>query len=629
MLSTKRLGLFCSRTAFRGKYSSLSSRIIREFSSKNKNNHNKNHPKIEVTAKNDFVTHQLNSSIAAHLKRQQKLWNHAVEEEGQLRESRRIEYYFDEKTGKIEQTGYDGRSKMGKNQSQGYSKKYPNDGGDTRVNQKAYNAQKFDSDEDDLSENDSDDFNLDELEIPNWEAMNLATIKKHFYKPSTTTENRSTDEVREFRTNNHVTLSSTSLKPIFRFNELNDLPQSMIGEIERRYLLECTPIQSEGIPIALSGGNMIAISPSSTGKTLAMVLSAVIHISHQTPLNLEKGPIAVILALTQEIAEEIRQLADTFCHEAKIKCTVFKSNGPHKARNNTKPNDVGELLIATPCHLYELLRTKSLSLERCSQLSLYEADKMIEMCLEEEILQIESQIRHQCQRLIWSSSWTSELRKLTVNDYIRLDVGSAKVKEELSEKIKQIVKVSEEKKKKDELYEIINLIASQKGKQMTLIFTETPEKADQIANILRRKDYQCKSLHNQKSTSQRHEILSDFQYGKFPFLVLTDVAAKNVNFSEITDVVNFDMPLCISDYVHRVSRTGRSDHGTGTSYSIVSEEDGDLVDDLIGILQQSKQTIDPALFILKAANVDSDDEVAFAVPEGKGFKKYVIDHSKK
>lgn len=361
----------------------------------------------------------------------------------------------------------------------------------------------------------------------------------------------------------------------------------------------------------------------STGKTLAMVLSAIVHILNQIPLNSEQGPVAVILAFTKEMAEEIRQLADAFCRETNIKCTVLNSNRVKKPLKY-KFHDVGELLVATPCHLYELLRTKSLTLNQCSQFSLYEADKMLDMCLEEEILQIESQIRPDCQQLIWSSSWTSELRQLIVGNYVRLSVGSSSVKVNLSESIKQIVKVSEEKRKKEVLLEIVSEIGTLKS----LIFTDTPEKADRVANILRRNGYQSKSLHNQKSIVQRNEILSDFQDEKFQFLVLTDVAAKNVHFN-VSNVVNFDMPLCIEDYVLRLSRAGSAEDGTSNSYSIVSEEDGDLIDDLIGILQQCKQEVDPALFILKAANADSDDEVAFAVPEGKGFKKYIIDNAQK
>lgn len=254
MLSVKRLGLFCSEAVvLRQRHFNISSRIIREFSSKKSNIHNKNNPKIEVTAKNDFVTHQLNKSIAAHLKRQQKLLNNAIEEERKFSENRRTDYYFDKNTGKIEQTQFHGKNKTGKNQSQG----------DNKTTKSSHNAHKLNADEDDLlSGNDSDDFSLEQLEPPNWEDMNLIAIKKDFYKPSPVTENRSSAEIQEFRSKAHVTTSSDTPKPIFKFNELNDLSQSMLAEVDRMGFLDCTTVQSQGIPIALSGVNMIAVSQS-------------------------------------------------------------------------------------------------------------------------------------------------------------------------------------------------------------------------------------------------------------------------------------------------------------------------------------------------------------------------------
>lgn len=260
MLQVKRLSLFCSNAVIRKKCSN--SLIRREFSSKNPKNRNKIHPKIEITAKNDFVTHQLNSSIAVHLRRQQKLWNNVVKEQKQLQKNRKTDYYFDKYSGKIEQTDHHGQNKMRRNQLQDNWKRCSNDGNNARANQKAaYNAQKFDDDEDGCSENDSDDFSLEQLDTPNWESMNLTPMTMNFYEASTTTEERCIDEVREFRTKNHVTLNSAGPKPIFKFNELNDLSQFMIDEIERRNFLDCTPVQSQAVPIALSGANMIAVSP--------------------------------------------------------------------------------------------------------------------------------------------------------------------------------------------------------------------------------------------------------------------------------------------------------------------------------------------------------------------------------
>lgn len=343
----------------------------------------------------------------------------------------------------------------------------------------------------------------------------------------------------------------------------------------------------------------------------------------------EQGPIAVILALTPEMSDQIHQTANQFCNDKNIRCTVL-CNSPNKSKSYVKQNEVGDLLITTPFHLYEYLHSKVLSLERCSQLSLYEADKLMEMGFDEEMVQIESQIRPECQRLLWSSVWTSDLLKVALSNSIRLEVGSSTVKADLAQNIKQIIKISTEKEKESTLKEIITSIKTQNGSQKTLIFTETPEKANRISNILRKWKLHSNSLHNKKSAKQRDVIFSEFENGQMmEYLVLTDLAAKNLHFSQISNVINFDMPYCITEYVHRVNRTGRSGDETSVSYSIVTEDDGDLADDLITILQKSNQSVDPALMILKAANADSDDEISFAIPRGKSFQKYTIDNSQK
>ncbi|XP_031625912.1 DEAD-box ATP-dependent RNA helicase 20-like [Contarinia nasturtii] len=609
MLLAKRSPLFLSIkfNEFSGLHATVSSQIIRKFASRNSNNRNKNRPQITVTAKNEFVTHKLNSSIATHLKRQQKLWNDFQKDEQREYQMRETDYYLNKNTGKLEHTR---PHKMGKNIE---SKKQV-----TTVSDEA------ESDEDDLSDCDSDDCSLDDLETPNWDDMKLVEINKNFYKPSELTQSRSQVEISNFKSKMHIKLGSidhySAPKPIFQFSELSDLSQKIVAKLDDNFH-EFTPFQSQAIPLALSGANMIATSQPRTGKTLAMLLSAIIHISYQPRLKPDEGPVAVILTLTEEMAEQIQQLANIFCNDAKIKCTVV-CDDINQTQTHIKPIDVGELLITTPYHLYEILRTKSISMERCSHFALYEADKMLHMCLDDEILQIESQIRPDCQRLIWSSMWTSELKKLIIDDHVRLDVGSSEVEQNL-ENIKQIVKLSDEKQKEALLIDVIDLILSESVKQKILIFTDTPNKADKIAKILQTKGYHSKSLHNRKSTTQQNAILFEFQSEAFQFLILTDLAAKNINFGNISHVVNCDMPLSISDYVNRVSRTNRP----GTSYSIVTEEDGDLVDDLIATLQNAHQSIPPPLFILKAANASPDHEIKFAVPKGKGFQKFTIDNN--
>lgn len=358
---------------------------------------------------------------------------------------------------------------------------------------------------------------------------------------------------------------------------------------------------------------------------LAMILSAVLHILNQNELSIENGPCAVILAPTKELAEEIRQSAHGICESAHVKYTLF-------TKNRIDALAVNPLLITTADHLYEILRKKSLSLANCSYFAFYDADKMIEMCMEEEIVQIVSQIRNECQRLMWSTSWNCDVRELAINilnDYVRLDVGTIEPQIRVAQDVRQIVKVSDEKTKNDVLSEVVSLSKTQSSSQKSLIFVETPANADKITSFLRKNRYNCNALHNGKSKLKRLETIAAFENGKFAFLVLTDTAAKNLQFTNISNVIHFDMPTSIADYTHRVNRTGRNLNEFGTSYAIVTENDGHLAEDLIEILQQTNQDVNPALFIMKAANADSDDEISFAIPNGKGFKTYTIDNSEK
>lgn len=349
---------------------------------------------------------------------------------------------------------------------------------------------------------------------------------------------------------------------------------------------------------------------------------------NQPSAKCRDGPIGVILAPTSEMAEQIRQIAQDFCQETGLNCTTLAQS---KRQSKSQLNETGQLLIASPDILYEALRTKSMNLVNCSYFAVYDADQMIEMCLDEEIEQIALQIRRDSQRMILSKSCNEDLKELAMNildEYVHLDVGITAVTLNINQNIKQIVKMCDDASKIEVLYEILDSLETKIGNQKLLIFTETPKNADNIARLLQNRGYQAKSLHNGKSLMQQDEIVTAFQNDSIHLLVLTDVAAKNRTFQRISIVIHVDMPISIAEYVKRVNRTGRSDD-IGFSYAIVTENDGHLADDLIAILQQTNQIIEPALFILKAANVDSDDEISYAIPKGKGFQIYTIDKSQK
>lgn len=273
--------LICSTAVKKRIYENSSGKIIRKFSSKNSGNRNKNPQKVIVKAKNDFVTHHLNTSISTHLRRQQKILDYIQEEEKRLVQQNKkkdLDDSFIESVSKHNHR-YSSRSKTASKQNTNYSKqnhqqkhhpkKYSNENHPINVEKKRNkkNAIVFHdvepedlSSEIDLSGSDSDDFEVEKLETPNWNDMNLVEINDKFYKPSKETELRSADDIKAFRSKMHIKCSDGMPKPIFKFNELNELPANIITEIEEQCLMECTAIQSQGLPMAISGINMICVS---------------------------------------------------------------------------------------------------------------------------------------------------------------------------------------------------------------------------------------------------------------------------------------------------------------------------------------------------------------------------------
>lgn len=275
---TKQLCLLCSTcsTAVKRRiYENSSGKIIRTFSSKNSGNRNKNPKKVIVKAKNDFVTHHLNTSISTHLQRQQKISEYIQEEEKRLvqqNKKKNLDDSFIESVSKHNH-GYSSRSKTASKQNANYSKqnhqqqhrpkKYSNENHPNNVGKKQNkkNAIVFhDVEPEGLSGSDSDDFEVEKLETPNWNDMNLVEINEKFYKPSEVTESRSADDIKAFRSKMHIKCSDGMPMPIFKFDELNELPAKIISEIEGQRLMECTAIQSQGLPMAISGINMICVS---------------------------------------------------------------------------------------------------------------------------------------------------------------------------------------------------------------------------------------------------------------------------------------------------------------------------------------------------------------------------------
>jgi len=436
-----------------------------------------------------------------------------------------------------------------------------------------------------------------ELSIPEWRNVELSAFKKDFYKPHDSVKNRSSNEVQRFRDKHEITVSGNAPNPIQSFDEVY-IPDYVMNEIVRQKYDKPTPIQAQGWPIALSGANMVGIAQTGSGKTLGYILPAIVHINNQPNLQRGDGPIALVLAPTRELAQQIQTIATDFGSASYVRNTCIfggASKGP-QARDLERGC---EIVIATPGRLIDFLESGKTNLRRCTYLVLDEADRMLDMGFEPQIRKILSQIRPDRQTLMWSATWPKEVRRLAedfLESYVQVNVGSLELS--ANHNINQIIQLCTENDKQDKLKNLLQEIyETDENPGKIIIFIETKRKVETICRFIRSFGVNCGSLHGDKSQPERDFVLREFRTGKSNILAATDVAARGLDVDGIKFVINFDYPQNSEDYIHRIGRTGRSE-AKGTSYAFFTDANMKQAKDLVAVLREANQEIDPKLLAM-------------------------------
>jgi ATP-dependent RNA helicase DDX5/DBP2 len=252
-----------------------------------------------------------------------------------------------------------------------------------------------------------------------------------------------------------------------------------------------------------------------------------------------------------------------------------------------------EICIATPGRLIDFLESGKVNLRRVTYLVLDEADRMLDMGFEPQIRKIIGQIRPDRQTLMWSATWPREVQTLAssfMNDFVKIKIGSRELSANIN--VRQVVEVLEESQKNTRLMTHINYASGANLK--TLIFCETKRGADSLCRQIRSSGVSALAIHGDKQQGERDWVLQEFREGKCMVLIATDVAARGLDIKDIKVVINYDFPSCMEDYVHRVGRTARAG-ATGTSVSMITSKHARLARDLIKLLRETNQEVNPEL----------------------------------
>ncbi|XP_066991378.2 uncharacterized protein [Anabrus simplex] len=428
---------------------------------------------------------------------------------------------------------------------------------------------------------------------PQWDVSILRPFTKNFYVPHDSVSGRSGDEVDLFRNKQQITIRGNDLpNPIQQFEEAN-FPGYIVSEIRKSGFETPTPIQAQGWSIALSGRDMVGIAQTGSGKTLAYVLPATVHINNQDRLSRGDGPIALILAPTRELAQQIQSVAQDYGSKTFVRNTCLFGGAPKGPQARDLERGV-EIVIATPGRLIDFLERGTTNLRRCTYLVLDEADRMLDMGFEPQIRKILEQIRPDRQTLMLSATWPKEVKNLAeefLSNYIQINIGSLQLS--ANHNIQQIVEVCQDGEKEDKLNNLLQDIGSESDKK-TIIFVETKRKVETITNTIRRFGFPALCMHGDKSQHERDYVLREFRNGRSHILVATDVAARGLDVEGIKVVINFDYPNSSEDYIHRIGRTGRSQE-CGVSYTFFTPGNSRQARDLISVLKEANQFVTPQL----------------------------------
>ncbi|XP_071383532.1 probable ATP-dependent RNA helicase DDX5 isoform X2 [Centroberyx affinis] len=431
------------------------------------------------------------------------------------------------------------------------------------------------------------------LRKKHWNLDELPKFQKNFYQEHPDVTRRAIQEVEQYRRSKEVTVKGRDCpKPIMKFHEAT-FPSYVMDVIVKQNWTEPTPIQSQGWPLALSGKDMVGIAQTGSGKTLAYLLPAIVHIQHQPFLEHGDGPICLVLAPTRELAQQVQQVAAEYGRASRLKSTCIYGGAPKGPQIRDLERGV-EICIATPGRLIDFLECGKTNLRRCTYLVLDEADRMLDMGFEPQIRKIVDQIRPDRQTLMWSATWPKEVRQLAedfLKDYVQINIGALQLS--ANHNILQIVDVCNDMEKEDKLIRLLEEIMSEKENK-TIIFVETKRRCDELTRRMRRDGWPAMGIHGDKSQQERDWVLNEFKYGKAPILIATDVASRGLDVEDVKFVINYDYPNSSEDYIHRIGRTARSQK-TGTAYTFFTPNNMKQASDLISVLREANQAINPKL----------------------------------
>jgi superfamily II DNA/RNA helicase len=357
------------------------------------------------------------------------------------------------------------------------------------------------------------------------------------------------------------------------------LDPKLLAAVVACHYKEPTDIQSQAIPVVLEGRDLMASAQTGTGKTAAFVLPAMQKLL--TPATAKgRGPRVLVLTPTRELALQVTENIKQFGRECKFVSGSVVGGMSYGPQINllSRPLD---LLVATPGRLMDHMEAGRVDFSRVEMLVLDEADRMLDMGFVDAVKKIAGATPSSRQTLLFSATLEGQVLKIAqqlLKSPVRIALAT---NSDNHASITQQVHVADDAAHKHSL--LVHLLSND-GLYQAVIFTATKRGADRLAKKLVEQGHGAAALHGDMNQNQRKRAIDRMKRGEHRVLVATDVAARGLDITGVSHVINFDLPRVPEDYIHRIGRTGRGG-ATGIAISLVGPDDrGNLrgIERLIG-----------------------------------------------
>ena len=350
------------------------------------------------------------------------------------------------------------------------------------------------------------------------------------------------------------------------------LSQPILQALALKDYKDATPIQTQAIPTVLTGRDLLGIAQTGTGKTAAFMLPS---IDRLTASNRRAGPRAcrmLVLAPTRELAGQIAESARAYSRFSQLRvATVF--GGTSIGRNKQDVARGVDILVATPGRLLDLIEQRHLHLNEVEILVLDEADQMLDLGFIHALKAIVKLLPAKRQTLFFSATMPKSIKELADRFLTAPAQVSVAPAATTVERVEQYVSFCRQNEKQALLTIMLRTGFSERGNMdRVLIFTRTKHGADRVVKLLGQSGIAANAIHGNKSQPQRERALAEFKGGKARILVATDIAARGIDVSGVSHVINFELPNVPEQYVHRIGRTARAG-AAGIAISFCAEDE--------------------------------------------------------